>query len=52
MALRMGSEDKKKVAIASVLGLVVLFLVGTGHLLRSDDPAALKAGVTAREEEL
>jgi hypothetical protein len=28
MALRMGSEDKKKVAIASVLGLVVLFLVG------------------------
>ena len=31
---------------------VVLFLVGTGHLLRSDDPAAVKAGVTAHEEAL
>jgi hypothetical protein len=28
MALRMGSEDKKKVAIAGTLGLIVLFLVG------------------------
>lgn len=28
MALKMGAEDKKKVAIASVLGLIVLFLAG------------------------
>jgi hypothetical protein len=28
MALRMGSEDKKKVAIAGTLGVIVLFLVG------------------------
>lgn len=28
MALKIGSEDKKKVAIAGVLGVIVLFLVG------------------------
>ncbi len=28
MALRMGAEDKKKVAIAGALGIVVLFLGG------------------------
>jgi len=30
---------------------VVLFLVGTGVLLRGDEPAAVEAGVTGREEE-
>ena len=51
MALRMGAEDKKKVAIAGVLGVVVLFLAGKMLMENFSTPdvaATLPAVVTTQ----
>jgi hypothetical protein len=41
MALKMGAEDKKKVAIAAVLGIVVLFLAGRMLMDNFSSPAVV-----------
>lgn len=52
MALRMGSEDKKKVAIASILGLVVLFLGGRMLMenFSSPDVAAITPAIVTTQQ--
>ena len=56
MALKIGSEDKKKVALAAVLGVVVLFLVlrmvfsmiGSGSPSPAPPPTVTQAPVNSR----